>query len=114
MASVIIRTRRTGEDARDVVKTIIRRSKEAPPVGKDWPLAMHPGYPHLESKYTMHVIEIEGQLFTFLWDHQAGMWSTGLTRYSPATMSQHDYHGECTIVYRRSSIPDPTQSYRRR
>lgn len=86
--------------------TVIRRSRpEERPAryGTGWP--MRPGYPYNAHKPGYHVIEIQGVRHTFLWRPDNGRpmdhgWTCGTWSCSPDVMGKHDYHGECTIVYR--------------
>jgi hypothetical protein len=106
--AVIIRTRK-----------IIRRSKaEEPPSRKGTGWIHQGGYPEDPSKPGYHLIEIRGERYCFRWSPRphadSSNWDCGLWGCSPSVMAAHDYIGECTPVYRTSSVPQDNQSFTRR
>lgn len=84
--------------------TIKRRFKE--PHRGAWPGAL--GYPPAADRIGYHAIRHRRskELFVLTWHPETSMgptWTCGFWSCSPGVMSEHDYIGEVSVVYRSSS-----------
>jgi len=73
------------------------------------------GFPPDRTKRAYHVINVHGVDYAFLWEPAGRLgeeWTAGKWSCSPGVMGCHDYRGECTIVIRSSSTPDPVEQAR--
>jgi hypothetical protein len=97
------------------VAVIKRRSKEHLPetIHPSWQWG--PGLPPNPEKAAYHTIEINGVGHAFLWDPFGRLgpeWTVGKWSCSPGVMAPHVYRGECSIIYRSPSTPDPVEQAR--